>query len=376
MQTKEIDLLWGGLESGGRLALLDAHTLLVTIGDHQFDGVRSETAAAQDPKVDLGKVVAVDLRSGRPRIYTSGHRNPQGLLVARDGTVWETEHGPQGGDEINLLRDGRNYGWPSVTYGVEYGPRGTPRRNWPLNPEQGRHDGFELPSFVFVPSIGISSLIQPDPREWPLWRDHLLVTSFGGYFRGGGGKLYLVRVERDKRIVYAEEIVVPVEDGERLRDIISLSDGRIAVLSEHGTLLLLRNDEPQQSSVAPREDNFRVTLSDEARDAIAKSVPLKAAAPADAGHQLFESKCASCHSLDGKTKIGPPLNGVIGRRIASVAGFPYSPGMKQAGITWDKWNLKDFLQALDQRFDQSPMPMPRLSSDSALAIAAYLEETH
>jgi glucose/arabinose dehydrogenase len=128
-----------------------------------------------------GKVVAIDLVTKAARIIASGLRNPQGLLAARDGTIWLTEHGPQGGDEINIVREGANYGWPYVTYCTEYGWR--PLRNWPLNPVQGRHDGYERPAFVFVPSIGISNLIQPDSREFPLWRDRNTHRSAGAVKR-------------------------------------------------------------------------------------------------------------------------------------------------------------------------------------------------
>lgn len=371
MLPKDSDLFWGGLEAGGRLAFLDNQTLLVTIGDHQFDGVRSETAAAQDPDADLGKIVAIDVASGRARIFTSGHRNPQGLLVARDGTVWATEHGPQGGDEINLIREGLNYGWPQVTYGMEYGQE--PRRNWPLNPEQGRHDGYELPAFVFVPSIGISNLVQPDPREWPRWRDHLLVSSFGGYLRGGVGKLYLARVERDKRIVYSEEIMVPLQYLERLRDIISLTDGRFAVLAEPATLLLFRNADAEKTSVSPREDGFEVTLDVAAKAALASSESNTLLPSVELGRQLFASKCVTCHSLNGQIKTGPPLNGVIGRQIGASHGFGYSPGMKAAKDVWSRWNLIPFLQELNQPFEGSAMPPARLSYASSAAIADYLE---
>jgi len=376
MQTKEIDLLFGGLESGGRLQLLNAQTLLVSIGDHQFDGIRSKIEAAQDPNLDLGKVVAIDLASGHSRIYTSGHRNPQGLLVTRDGTAWETEHAPQGGDEINLLQEGRNYGWPRATYGVEYSARTGPRRDWPLNKEQGRHDGYEHPRYAFVPSIGISNLIQPDAREWPLWRDHLLVASLGGMFRTGGGKLYLVRPESDKQIVYAEEIAVPVDDGEKLRDIISLADGRIAVLSDRGNLLLIRNGEAQVNDPSPREATFDVTLGDDAKLARQNSTLMSEASESDLGRQVFASKCSSCHSEKGDIKIGPPLNGVVGRKIASIAGFTYSSSMKADGGTWDEWNLADFLQTLDVPYKDSPMPRPMLSARSARAVALYLKQEH
>jgi glucose/arabinose dehydrogenase/cytochrome c2 len=371
MPPKESDLYWAGIEGGSRLAMLGTNTLLVTVGDHQFDGVRTPVMTAQDPNLDLGKVVAIDLPSGKSHIVTSGHRNQQGLLVARDGTIWETEHGPQGGDEINILRNGANYGWPRVTYGMEYG--NSPPRPWPPNPVQGRHDGYEFPAFVFVPSIGISQLIQPDPREWPLWKDHLLVIAGGGLLRAGGGKLYLCRVELDKRIVYAEEIIVPVQDGEKLRDIINLADGRFAVLTDHSNLLLFRNEEAQAGSVVPREDAFDVRLDPAAKAAAGKVLAPVELLPAEAGRQLFAAKCAQCHALNGQIKIGPPLNGVFGRRIGSVEGFRYSPAMKEAGSVWDYWNLVEFLQILNQPYPGSPMPRPELSNVSAKAIATYLE---
>lgn len=373
MPTKEADLLWAGLESGGRLALRDPRTLLLTIGDHQFDGVRSDVAAAQDPASDLGKVIEIDLPTGAARRLTSGHRNPQGLLVARDGTVWETEHGPQGGDEINVLRAGANYGWPRVTYGREYGSR--PLRDWPLNAEQGRHDGFELPAAVLVPSVGISNLIQPDPREWPLWRDHLLVTSLGGLSSRGGGELFAARVEQDGRIVYVERIPVPVESKEKLRDIIPLADGRFAVLTDFGSLLLFRNADPPATAASPREDRFTVTLDPAAKAAAAAFRPAVALAPEDAGRQLFMAKCAQCHALDGQTKVGPPLNGIVGRGVGAFAGFGYSPGMRAAGGTWDYWALARYLQALEPQFEGSPMPQPKLSAQSARAITTYLATT-
>ena len=118
---------------GGRLAFMRDGTLLVTMGE-RF--VRRELA--QDLGTDLGKVLRIDRdgaappdnpfvgrQGARPEIYTYGHRNPQGLVVdPRDGTVWEEEHGAMGGDEINRLQPGANYGWPLVAYGVNYD--GTP----------------------------------------------------------------------------------------------------------------------------------------------------------------------------------------------------------------------------------------------------------
>ena len=119
----------GAGHPGGRIAFLPDETLLLSIGEG-FD-YRDQAQALGS---DLGKIVRLD-REGRPpadnpladtagarpELYTVGHRNPQGLLVdPRDGTVWEHEHGPKGGDEINRIRPGLNYGWPLTTFGVDY----------------------------------------------------------------------------------------------------------------------------------------------------------------------------------------------------------------------------------------------------------------
>src|SRR5262249_4935208 len=159
-------------------------------------------------------------------------RNPQGLTLTRAGVLWETEHGPQGGDEVNLIRfpSGHaspvNYGWPFATYGMAYSSRPTP---WPGNRNVVGHDGFERPRFAFAPSVGVSNLIEPDPCQFPYWDHHLLVASFVG------NSLFLMRVEGDA-IVYSEPISFP---GDRIRDLISLSDGRIAMSTDAGDLLIL-----------------------------------------------------------------------------------------------------------------------------------------
>ncbi len=86
-----------------------------------FAGIESNQVFAQDPATDFGKTIMIDLATREHRIYSMGHRNPQGITRTRDGKVWLTEHGEQGGDELSLLQDRANYGWPNVTYGTEYG---------------------------------------------------------------------------------------------------------------------------------------------------------------------------------------------------------------------------------------------------------------
>jgi len=165
----------GAGHPGGRLLFLPDQTLLLTIGDgYDF---RDQ---AQRLNSDLGKVVRLD-RDGRPapgnpfadsagarpEIYSLGHRNPQGLLIdPRDGTIWEHEHGPKGGDEINHLRPGRNYGWPRTTFGVDYSgalvptskrPRGSSRRSRSGSRPSRRRDSRCIWATPFPPGAETSS---------------------------------------------------------------------------------------------------------------------------------------------------------------------------------------------------------------------------
>ena len=94
------------------MVLLDNRNLLLAVGDHMYDGVESDEILPQEKTAAYGKTVLINLESRAASIYSLGHRNPQGLDLDVHGNIWETEHGPRGGDELNLIRKGKNYGWP------------------------------------------------------------------------------------------------------------------------------------------------------------------------------------------------------------------------------------------------------------------------
>jgi cytochrome c2 len=347
-----------GSEAGGRIVQLNATTLLISVGDHQFDGFDDTRRVAMDPNTDLGKIIALDLPSGRSRIYAMGVRNPQGLFVTRSGEVWETEHGPLAGDEVNLIREGGNYGWPLVTYGLNYG---FPRRPWPLNSQPGRHDGYVRPALSFAPSIAISNLVSPSPEEFPYWEGDLLV----GTLRAGA--LYHMRPEGD-RIAYAE----PIRFGrERLRDIISLRDGRIAILTDAGWIFFLRNAE--RHARAPR--SFTVSGLGSLGGPDPEESPPTSNDGAARGRQVFASLCSNCHSLSGEAGVGPPLNGVMGRRVGSSADFRYSRALSAYDGVWTEDLLVSFLTEPDRRFRGTSMPETYIPWMEAPNVVAYLKTT-
>lgn len=156
---------------GGRMAFAPDGQLLLPVGD------RGTMERARDPADPAGKIhrLAVPAAAGaRPAasLHSRGHRNPQGMAVdPGSGRVWATEHGPRGGDELNLIRAGADYGWPIASHGINYD--GTV-----LTPHT-RLDGTEQPVHFWRPSIGVSGLAFYQGEAFPLWNGKLLVTALG-----------------------------------------------------------------------------------------------------------------------------------------------------------------------------------------------------
>jgi len=294
LATKTRPAKFDGLFNGGRLVLLDENELLLSTGDHAMEGFGFDIAASQDRDGDYGKIIQIDLRTGAGSIYSLGLRNPEGLHLAPDGTLWETEHGPRGGDELNRIIKGANYGWPLATYGVEYGTLG-----WPLSLVPGSHDGYEQPFYSWYPSIGPSNLIQVTSSLFPIWHGDLLVSSLAGQ------TLFRMRV-REGRVVHTEQIRI----GERIRDILEGHHGEIVLWTDRESMMFI---EPSTDTAS--------------------------------GEALYEA-CAACHvSPDGGTaSVGPSLKGVPGRRVASLPRFEYSAALRGLGGTWTRERLDAFLR--------------------------------
>jgi glucose/arabinose dehydrogenase len=204
--------------------------LFITIGDRQVypDGDLTrhpaQDLATHHGKVlrlhDDGKVPADNPFVGRagalPEIWSLGHRNAQGLVIdARTGDVWLTEHGPQGGDELNRIEAGKNYGWPVVGFGVMY------RTGAAIHASTIR-EGTEPPVHVWVPSIAPSGLALSTSEKFPRWRGSLLVGALGQQ---------LVRLTMDgQRVVNSEQLL---QRRGRIRDVREAPDGFVYVAFEN-----------------------------------------------------------------------------------------------------------------------------------------------
>jgi aldose sugar dehydrogenase len=167
----------------------------------------------------------------RPEIYTLGHRNTLGLIVhPQTGAIWQHENGPNGGDEINILSRGRNYGWPTVSFGRDYpGPRIS---------EHPTREGFESPLLVWLPAIAVSGITVYTGDRFPAWKGNVFV----GALRQGGipGTGHLQRIVFNERIEELRRESMLTELRQRIREVRQGPDGLLYVLTDEDDGALLR----------------------------------------------------------------------------------------------------------------------------------------
>jgi glucose/arabinose dehydrogenase len=221
-----------GRHFGSRLVFDREGYLHITLGD------RGEMERAQRPDDHAGSVIRVHddgsvpgdnpfvgKAGWRPEKYTLGNRNQQGAaLHPQTGELWTHEHGPQGGDEVNVIRAGANYGWPVITYGVNYGI-GT-------RIGEGTHKaGMEQPLYKWVPSIAPSGMAFYTGDRFPGWRGNLFVGALKDQM--------LVRLELDGQKVLREERLLRGVLG-RIRDVRAGPDGFLYLLNDAAGGVLAR----------------------------------------------------------------------------------------------------------------------------------------
>ena len=159
-----------------------------------------------------------------PETYSYGHRDPEGLAInPATGELWQDEHGPMGGDEINIIRPGKNYGWPNVSYGRQYSGDvvGTGAQV---------KDGTEQPVYYWYPDIGPSGMMFYTGDMFPDWKGNLFIGALYGKF--------LIRLVLDGNHVAAEEHLL-TDLGQRIREVQQAPDGSLLVLTDAGNIVRL-----------------------------------------------------------------------------------------------------------------------------------------
>jgi aldose sugar dehydrogenase len=217
---------------GGRITFDDDGHLFLSIGDR---GTRSN---AQDLNNHAGSILRlnidgtipkdnpfIDDNKGLGEIWSYGHRNPQGLFFnTQTQQLWAIEHGPRGGDEINLITAGKNYGWPVISYGMEY--------HAPIPVGKGKkRDGMEQPVKYYVPSIAPSSLIQYSGKAFPDWKDDLFAGALVLQH------LNKVTLENNNQAINEQRLLESIG---RIRNVIESPEGWLYIATDNGQIIRIQ----------------------------------------------------------------------------------------------------------------------------------------
>ena len=216
---------------GGRILFDKTGNIIFSTGERGDDVTRPQ---AQFLNSSLGKIIRItpdgkaasgnpfaNRTDARPELYSYGHRNVQGLAInPATGDLWEAEFGPRGGDEINLIEPGKNYGWPIITYGIEYaGPK--------VGDSIQQKEGMQQPVYYYDPVISPSGITFYSSDVIPEWKNNLFISALSG--------MHIARlIIKDNKVVGEERLLA--DKSQRFRDITQGKDGALYAISDQGRL--------------------------------------------------------------------------------------------------------------------------------------------
>lgn len=346
--------VFAGHISGGSIIEYDKEHLLMSVGDHFYDGYDKEIFA-QDETNLYGKFILINKETGEYNIYAKGTRNAQGLYKDEYGVIWSTEHGPNGGDELNIIIEGENYGWPIETLGIQYN-----NNPWLENENQGRHDHFNTPVYAWVPSIAPSQLMKVESNKFELWDGDLLVTTLKDR------SIHRLRPDPEsKRILYDERI----EIGHRIRNIVELYDGSYLLRTDDSQLIHIDDAGP----VYEYFDYDTYLMENEiARRFYELEGSSEETTNLDEKALVFGRYCGYCHATGEMSLTGPHLNGLANREVGSVEGFDYSTALENSDQVWDEKLLRNYTRSPESTFPGTSMGKVGLTDEELDLIVDYL----
>ncbi len=310
---------------GGKLYLMK-DKIYFSLGYPDYIGYPEEnrkkiTPNSQNESSSFGKIFEFDVQKKQATVLSIGHRNPQGLTFLSDSSLVSVEHGPQGGDEINIIKKGNNYGWPYQSYEGIYGRYSN---HFNENLKSKSPVKYTDPVFAFVPSVGVSS-INHLKYFHAKWNGDLLVGSLKAR------TLFRIHLSSSNSVIYSE----PIWIGHRIRDIIEF-DKDIVLLTDDSKLLYLTLD--RESLEADKKNN---------------GLHLDAVL----------GKCLVCHGFQETTatSTAPSLLNINNRKIGGDSYENYSEAMKSKQGVWNEESLKYFIKNPQNFIPGTAMPSLNLT---------------
>ncbi|WP_439533669.1 PQQ-dependent sugar dehydrogenase [Polymorphobacter sp.] len=366
-----------------RILFLPDKTMLVGVGS----GGQGSRGMVQRTDNHSGKVIHLNrdgspvadgpfskIDGALPELWATGFRNAAGLTRAADGAIWSIDIGPKGGDELNLLKPGGNYGWPRVTWGFDYTGRS-------MSDIQESPDYVD-PVAVWSPSRAPSDLVYYDGNRFPEWRGDLFTAELMGHV------VRRLRV-RNGKVVQEEALLSELD--ERIRSVAVGPDGYIYAVTDaaRGRLLRVRPGTPTAAEATRVAKPFGNTakggmIEDFASRGVYQEkftqILFNFKYDPERAKTLFGQNCASCHVAGSFTtgEIGPNLNGVAGRQSGQLAGYAFSAAMRdeKTSVKWDRDALVAFISNPQAYYPGTKMAVsPMDDLEAVLQITSYLEAT-
>lgn len=366
-----------------RILFLPDKTMLVGVGS----GGQGNRGMVQRMDNQSGKIIHLDregkpvpngpfagVAGARPELWAIGFRNSAGLARAADGSIWSIDIGPKGGDELNLIKPGGNYGWPLVTWGFDY-------TGHAMSDKQEDAD-FVDPVATWSPSRAPDDLAYYDGKSFPQWRGDLFASELMGHV------VRRLRV-KDGKVVQEEALMGDLN--ERIRSVAAGPDGYIYAITDSakGRVVRMRPGAPTAAEQARVAKPYAVADSGNMQADFSnrgvyqeKFTKILFAFRYDEtkAKQHFQQQCGSCHSAGSFTagEIGPDLNGVVGRRSGSLPGYAYSAALRdpKTAVVWDRDALVSFISNPQAYYPGTKMALPPIDDlETVLQIASFLEHT-
>ena len=307
--------------SGGNIVDFNQQELLLSVGDFNQENL------VQAKNNDYGKYLIINKKTGQKKIFAIGSRNSQGMTM-KNNQIFSVEHGPRGGDELNLIIKNKNYGWPYISEGTDY-------EYFKLSTEKKAPKNYSEPLFSWTPSIAPSSIISI--KYLDKWKNNFLIGTLGTK------SLYRVKISNNNAIKVVERIQI----NSRTRDISEFNNGSILILgSDHNLALLTPN-----KNMNIRNSNIASRIDGEINPRLLK---------------IFNN-CASCHSVrKGINYVkGPLLYNIFQKKIASE-NYGYSNTLKNIDGVWEEKNLFEYLKNPEIFAPGTSMPAFNFENDDEI----------
>jgi glucose/arabinose dehydrogenase/cytochrome c2 len=326
----------------------------------------------RDGTVPNDNAIAVADANAKPELLATGFRSPGGFALNEDGQIWVLDIGPLGGDELNLLEAGGNYGWPLLSWGFDYSGRA-------MSHQQTAAE-FVDPVVVWSPSIAPSGLTYYGGTAFPAWQGDLFIGALSGQ------AIRRLRI-RDGKLLHEERLLA--DFNERIRSVESGPDGFLYAItdSSKGKILRIRPGQPNGKDLVRVAQPFDMPVGADLYATFKEHGVMQGeetiAAESidyDAAHaeSLFVQNCGTCHTHGESTnsRIGPILDGLVGRRSGSLPGYSYSSALanEKTSVVWDYFTIAAFLTNPQAYYPGTKMASPPISYADAVQISIFLND--